>query len=104
MNDQYQMVLQWRGEDQPSFDILVDLEDALIAGLGDVGDVDGHDVGQNESNIFIMTDEPKSCFQRCLLILHGSGYEQGLAAGFSGEDDETYTSLWPASAVDFGVT
>lgn len=98
------MVLQWRGDGQLSFDILVELEDVLIAGLGDMGDVDGHDMGLSEFNIFIMTDDPKSCFQRCLLILHGSGYEQGLAAGFSGEDDETYTSLWPEGAVNFCVS
>ncbi|KAG9601748.1 hypothetical protein KCV01_g7457, partial [Aureobasidium melanogenum] len=95
------LIKHWRGEGQPSFDILVELEDVLIAGLGDMGDVDGHDMGLSEFNIFIMTDDPKSCFQRCLLILHGSGYEQGLAAGFSGEDDETYTSLWPEGAVNF---
>ena len=103
MNDHYQLVLQWRGEDIPSFDTLVALEDALIDGLDDWGEVDGHDTGQDESNIFVMTDEPESCFQRCLLILQGSGYEQGLAAGFRGVE-ETYVALWPEGTVDFFVS
>lgn len=59
MNNQYQLVLQWRGEAQPAFDNLIDLEGALIVGLGGVGDVDGHDMGHDESNIFVFTDRER---------------------------------------------
>lgn len=104
MNDQYQLVLQWRGEYQPPFDKLVELEEALIAGLGEFGDVDGHDMGSNESNIFVMTDVPQSCFERCLLILHGTEYRHGLAAGFSSDEDDDYVALWPAGSTVFSVT
>lgn len=104
MNNQYQLVLQWRGEAQPAFDNLIDLEGALIVGLGGVGDVDGHDMGHDESNIFVFTDTPEQCFQQCLLILHGSPYKQGLTAAYRANDSETYIAIWPKGASDFHLT
>ncbi|KAF1003077.1 MAG: hypothetical protein GAK28_04945 [Luteibacter sp.] len=104
MNNQYQLVLQWRGEAQPPFDDLIDLEETLIAGLNGVGDVDGHDMGQDESNIFVVTDTPEHCFQRCLLLLRSAHYEQGLAAAYRANDSETYIAIWPEGTINFHLT
>lgn len=59
----YQLVLQFQGDSLCDYDAMVALEDGLIAALDDSANVDGHDVGSGEVNIFIFTDEPKKAFQ-----------------------------------------
>jgi hypothetical protein len=51
------------------FDDLVALEDLLIEELADGGEVDGHDVGSDEVNLFIHTDSPRETFNALQPIL-----------------------------------
>ena len=60
----YQLVLQFCGDSLQDLDELIALEDELIEQLGDSADVDGHDVGSGETNIFIFTSDPKQTFER----------------------------------------
>ena len=46
------------------FDRLVNLEKKLMQELASVGELDGHDFGQSEFNIFVLTDEPAPAFEK----------------------------------------
>jgi len=37
---------------------MIEIEDALIQGLSEGNEVDGHDAGSGEMNIFIRVDDP----------------------------------------------
>jgi len=65
----YQLVIQLSGDD---LDALVRLEEAVVERLGDLGDVDGHDIGRGEMNIFIFTDDPRRAFDRIRPTLTGA--------------------------------
>jgi hypothetical protein len=64
----YQLTLQFRGDSLDDYDAMIALEAELTAELGDSADVDGHDCGSGETNIFIFTRDPSATFQH--LIAH----------------------------------
>ena len=51
---EHQLVLQFRGDSLADCDAMVALEHELREELGNSADVDGHDVGSGETNIFIV--------------------------------------------------
>ena len=55
---QYQLTLQFRGDSLGDYDAMVALEDELTEQVGDSAEVDGHDCGSGETNIFIFTPDP----------------------------------------------
>jgi hypothetical protein len=65
----YQLALQFRGDSLDNFDEMVALEDELIEKLGDSADVDGHDMGSGERNIFIFTSDPARTFSEARPVL-----------------------------------
>lgn len=62
----YQLVLQLPASSIEDYDELIELEDMIIEGIGNLGSVDGHDAGSKEMNIFIYTDEPQLAFERIM--------------------------------------
>jgi hypothetical protein len=71
MTTRYQIVLQLPGDSLANLDALVALEDQLIDELEGVAQVDGHDIGSNEGNIFIVTGKPIDTFARIRPLLEG---------------------------------
>ena len=65
----YQLVLQWPASSIRDFDTLIEIEDVLLEGLKDGSDVDGHDAGSNEMNIFIQTNNPEITFKEIKAVL-----------------------------------
>lgn len=55
---QYQLRIKFPASSLAQFDELVLIEEKLISILGDNHDVDGHDFGEGEFCIFILTDRP----------------------------------------------
>ena len=56
----FQLVLQWPSDSSTGdFDRLMAIEETVRASIGELGVVDGHDIGAREMNIFIWADEPK---------------------------------------------
>jgi hypothetical protein len=92
---EYQLVLQFRGDSLDDFDALVALEDELIAELGDSADVDGHDCGSGQTNIFIRTSEPAATFSRIRLVLQRRRRLDAATAAFRLVKGEHYTVIWP---------
>ena len=100
MSTRYQLVLQFP-EWFINLDSLVALEDELIASLDDA-DVDGHDVGSGEANIFLFTESPQRTFSVIRDLLNEDQLKNVKAAYTTPESDD-YTILWPSDLTEFDV-
>ena len=92
---QYQLTLQFRGDSLADYDAMIALEDELSEQLGDVADVDGHDCGSGETNIFIFTPDPAATFQRMRPVLERARQLKAVTVAFREVDGERYTVIWP---------
>ena len=92
----YQLVLQFEGDSLEILDSIVELEDNLIEALDDIAEVDGHDVGSGEANIYIFTSDPSVAFQRIRPLLEHIKSPKLLAVAYRESDGENYTTLWPS--------
>ena len=91
----FQLVLQfapWSGRD---YDDLVQLEDRLAA-VVESGDVDGHDLGSNEANVFIFTENPAATLQACLPAIVDANLLARFSAGYRSVGDDAYVRVWPS--------
>jgi hypothetical protein len=95
---EYQLVLQFQGDGLSDYDALIGLEDELIDALGDDADVDGHDIGSGEVNIFIFTSEPEVTFQRASFILKRLGLLSKVVAAHRSAEADDFTVIWPSGA------
>jgi hypothetical protein len=100
----HQLVLQFPESAFPTFDHLVEYEEALIDTLGNNHEVDGHDIGSGEVNFFILTNDPDSAM---VAILGATTLVStpGLQAAARLIKGEVYQRLWPADApTDFRIS
>jgi hypothetical protein len=99
----HQLVIQFRPTVALNFEKLVAIEDALIDELGDSASVDGHDVGSEEFNIFILTDSPSGTFQRAQKLLREMKPEGTIIFAYRAVGEEDYVILWPPSSTKFNI-
>lgn len=101
----YQLVLQWPTTDASDFDHLIHFENTLDTRLSRrLGEVDGHDIGSGEMNIFIFTDKPEKTFVECRSLIQSSRLVAGLSAAYRPVDGEGYIRLWPEGSTEsFGI-
>ena len=100
----YQLVLQFRGDSLVDYDAMIALEDELRSELGDSAEVDGHDVGSGETNIFIFTTDPVQTFHRSKIALERKQCLGAVTAAYRRVDGESYTTIWPvASKKEFRI-
>ena len=97
------LVLQFPADDVGDYDAMVEIEDLLIDKLDDQDEVDGHDLGQGEMNIFIRTDDARRTFAAVREALADHALMRMLAAGYREEDGNDFTSLWPTGIERFEV-
>jgi hypothetical protein len=99
----HQLVLQFAANSLRDYDDLVALEEQLIAELRD-SNVDGHDMGSGEANIFIITSDAQQTFRQLLPVLQRTGRLSEVTAAYRDTDKERYHVLWPEdSQRQFGV-
>jgi hypothetical protein len=65
----YMLVMQFAGDSEKDFEALIGLEDQLTQALPEDAEVDGHDIGSGQGNIFIFTDNPQSAFDAARPVL-----------------------------------
>ncbi len=94
----YQLVLQLPESYLKDFDALISLEDDLAEIMTENEDVDGHDIGSGEANIFIFTNEPRATFQRVRPTLVNLGYITNVTIAYRGVEGENYTVIWPENS------
>lgn len=80
------------------------LEERLTSEIGPLGDVDGHDVGARQMNIFILTDDPKAAFEHIRHLIDASIFANSYAAAYRPVAGEDYAVLHPPGVRVFKVT
>ena len=100
----YQLVLQFPVGNIADFDQLVALEDSLIKHLPASNNVDGHDCGTDEFNIFILTDEPDQTLNTADKIRLSSSTVQRPIAAYRPVLGEDYVVLWPPDYKGFSIS
>lgn len=96
----YQLVLQVRGESLSDFDAMINLERELAIDLDDIAEVDGHDMGCGEINIFILTSNPGAVFERSKPTLDKHQLLSHVKVGCRLLSEDIYTTIWPEKSVD----
>jgi hypothetical protein len=90
----YQLVLQFPAGDKADFDKLLDLEGKIVNQIGSDHEVDGHDFGCSEMNIFIHTDDVEAAFFDIQKVISINTFP-GLKVAYRLLEAEEYTLLWP---------
>jgi hypothetical protein len=97
----YQLVLQFRAKRTQDFDELIVLEDLLIENLLATSEVDGHDFGSDEFNIFVLTNQPRESFREAEKIIEQHHPRQQLKAAYRELGKEEFVILWPPNLQEF---
>jgi hypothetical protein len=82
---------------------MIAIEETITTGLGDLGIVDGHDIGSSEMNVFIHTNDPKLAFERAKALLAGRNDLHELTAGYRDFNEDEYTPIYPKGLKHFSV-
>ena len=90
----YQLVLQFYTSNIVDFKQLIEIEERLESSFGNLHEVDGHDFGSGEMNIFIRTNDPESAFELIKNNLDDSVITN-LKAAYRKFDREKYQVIWP---------
>ena len=98
----YQLVLQFPESDFPDFDQLIELEGAVAECLGNLGDLDGHDIGSGEVNLFILTAQPGKAFEKVRSV-EAVARHSSMSAAYRHLDSEEFTVLYPLGLAKFLV-
>jgi transposase len=77
------------------FDDLIAVEDELIATLESPAEVDGHDFGSGEGNIFIHTDNPTTTLEAILPVLKELSRDREATIAYRKVEGDEYTAIWP---------
>ena len=99
----YQLVLQFQAKSVQEFDELVGLEDLLVDNLPSHSEVEGHDFGRGEFNIFILTDQPKESFHAAEKTIRHYQPLQTLKAAYRELGQNSFVILWPPNLQEFKI-
>ena len=91
----YQLVLQFPANSIADYTEMIALEVLLTKALGSAAEVDGHDCGSGEMNLFIHTDEPEKTFQLIRDVVANWDFFPNLVAAYRELAGEQYSVLWP---------
>ena len=99
----YQLVIQFPEELYGDLDWIADLENRLDESIVDA-EVDGHDIGSGEVNIFIHANNPVNTFQTVKNILEEDDVVlENIKSAYREIGENNYIPLWPENLVDFKV-
>jgi hypothetical protein len=103
MKTQYQIVVQWDAESMADFDLLISAEDLLFEKLSPLHEVDGHDMGSGEANIFIITSSPLAAFDEIKAAFEGQAHWRYARVAYRDVTGSDYVILWPKDLGSFNV-
>lgn len=102
INMQYQLVAQFP-EKLINLNFLVEIENDL-EGLLVSDEVDGHDVGSGDANIFIITNKPEDTFQNLKPYLIDKKLINFVKIAYRRTDEGKLIILYPDSLKEFRLT
>jgi hypothetical protein len=94
----FQLVIQFEANTLEDFDQLVEFEGNLAEELGGTGEVDGHDFGSSEFNIFVLTNEPLAAFERSQKLVRNQKLRSPIRVAYREVTGEYSVTLWPPRA------
>ena len=92
---QYQLVLKFRKTSLGSPADVQVLETVLAEALLGTAQLDGHDTGPNDINLFINTPDPASSFRRTKPALERLQLLDRVTAAYRLEGGSRFTVVWP---------
>lgn len=99
----YVLVIQFPENLEHDLDWLIEIENKLIDTLSDA-EVDGHDIGSGEMNIFIFTNMPAKTFKVIKDILENSNSViENAKIAYRDINSSQYFCLWPKELTKFQV-
>jgi len=99
----YQLVVQIKPATSADLNRLVNWENALIEYLATTAEVDGHDLGDGEFNMFIYTDDPSGTFRRIQSLPDTRRLSASMAAAYRSVDGGDYIIIWPPDLKRFDI-
>lgn len=99
----FQLILQFSATSPQEFDAVVALEEELMRSLPPIAEVDGHDFGVCEFNIFVLTDRPTEAFDVAKVLIQQRQPQQQLRAAYRDMAKEEFVILWPPGLREFTV-
>lgn len=96
----YQLVLQFKGNAIPDFDSLVTLEDNLQRIVEPIAEVDGHDIGSGELNLFVLTTDPVATFERAKPLLAEASLLHKVGGAYQDLRSDKYIVVWPENSAE----
>ena len=103
MSIEHQLVFQLPTASLRDLDLLATIEEALQQALGELGLVDGHDIGSGEMNVFIFTEAPELASQRCLTVFRDLQLLGSLRGGVREVGTNEFQAVWPRGATGFRI-
>ncbi len=94
----YCLVLQFPATKVDDFDALVKLESSIEDRIKAIADVDGHDFGSGEMNVFIFCEDPQKVFYECKNVVSEMNLLSNLRAAFRERHGNEYTNIWPLNS------
>lgn len=90
----YQLTIQFEASSIEDYDQLIEIEEEIENLLGNSHEVDGHDIGSGEMNIFIYTNNPNEAFA---LIKNNltEKYNNTMQVAYRELESEKYNVIWP---------
>lgn len=99
----YQLVIQFPEDLRDGLDLLIKLEDILEANL-ETAEVDGHDIGSGEMNLFIYTDKPEVTFNEIKNLFESENEAVcNMKAAYRDSEKEEFICIWPKELREFHV-
>ena len=92
---QYQLVLRFRKASFGNPEDIDTLERALADALGDTAQLDGHDTGARDIDLFISSTDPASTFRRSKPALQNLLVLDRVIAAYRLEGGARFTVVWP---------
>lgn len=100
---EFQLVLQWPASSLDDYDEIVEIEEMLLSKLGEEHEVDGHDAGSGEVNIFIRCKDPHATFEAVRSILQNEFHWSAVRVGYRNIEETKYRAVWPNGLTNFEV-
>lgn len=91
----YQIVLQWPASSMADYDRMIDLESFLIDTISAGSEIDGHDAGSGEMNIFVRTNDVYFSFAEIKGLLAARSALKDVRIAYREIEKNKYSVLWP---------
>nr|WP_320116645.1 hypothetical protein [uncultured Desulfuromonas sp.] len=92
----YLLVVQFDVAEKDDFDSLIELEEKIINSIDTAHEIDGHDFGCDEFNIFIDTNEPTEASTEIQKALNNQGLKRQYKIAYRAVEGDDYKVIYPS--------